>query len=402
MPKYIYTAKSDPAKTVQGEIDAESHHDAINKLNAMGYFPVSLRPEDLSFDKQGIWRFWRVSNKDIVLFTRQLATLVESGVNILNSLNIVTKQVSNKYLRSVLYDVAAKIKDGKSLSESLRAHPELFPQLYTSLIHSGEVGGNIEHALKRLADFMEKEEEFKDSIRAALTYPFFILSVSVLTIAVLLGFVIPRLVSMFEDLGQILPLPTKILIDVSAFLRSYWWLIAAAGFVFIFMLHRIYRSERGRTALDALRLRIPVLGDIVLKSEVGLMTRTLSLLTSSGMPIVYSLEVSASVLGNQVLKAEIAKFNNEISAGASFSKCLAGSKLFPAFVTNIVSVGEETGTLEKSLLRIADDYEREVDRTLKSLTRLLEPVIILVMGLIVGFIVLSMLLPIFQINLIAR
>ncbi len=402
MPRYTYTAKSEPTKTVEGEIEAESHQDAINKLNKMGYFPISVQIEELALHKQGALSFRKITPKDIVIFTRQLSTLIESGVNILNGLYIVTKQAPNKYLRAVLNDVAARIKDGKSLSESLNMHPDFFSGLYTSMIHSGEAGGNIEYALKRLADFLEKDEEFKNSLRAALTYPAFILSVSVLTVIVLLGFVIPRLVSMFEDMGQILPLPTKILINVSAFLRGYWWLILAVIFVLIFLLRRIYRNPRGKIAIDRLKLKLPVTGEIVLKSEISRLTRTLSLLLSSGMPIVYSLDIAISVLKNELLKEDVEKFKDQIAGGSSFSKCLSASKLFPVFVTNIVTVGEETGTLDKSLLRIADEYERETDRTLKSLTRLLEPVIILVMGLIVGFIVLSMLLPIFQINLIVR
>jgi type II secretion system protein F len=402
MPRYNYTAKSDPTKTVEGEIEAESHQDAINKLNKMGYFPISVQIEDLTPDKQGAFALRRITHKDILMFTRQLSTLVESGVNILTGLSIVTKQTPNKYLRAILNDVSARIKDGKSLSESLSGHPDFFSGLYTSMIHSGEAGGNIEYALKRLADFLEKDEEFKNSIRAALTYPAFILSVSVLTVIVLLGFVIPRLVGMFEDMGQVLPLPTKILINLSAFLRTYWWFILAVIFVFIFLLRRIYHNPRGKVAIDGLKLKLPLTGEIVLKSEISRLTRTLSLLISSGMPIVYSLDIAMSVLNNEIIKAEVNKFKDRIAGGDSFSKCLSNSSLFPVFVTNIVNVGEETGTLEKSLLRIADEYERETDRTLKSLTRLLEPVIILVMGLIVGFIVLSMLLPIFQINLIAR
>lgn len=402
MPRYNYTAKSDPTKTVEGEIEAESHQDAINKLNKMGYFPISVQIEDLTPDKQGAFALRRITHKDILMFTRQLSTLVESGVNILTGLSIVTKQTPNKYLRAILNDVSARIKDGKSLSESLSGHPDFFSGLYTSMIHSGEAGGNIEYALKRLADFLEKDEEFKNSIRAALTYPAFILSVSVLTVIVLLGFVIPRLVGMFEDMGQVLPLPTKILINLSAFLRTYWWFILAVIFVFIFLLRRIYHNPRGKVAIDGLKLKLPLTGEIVLKSEISRLTRTLSLLISSGMPIVYSLDIEMSVLNNEIIKAEVNKFKDRIAGGDSFSKCLSNSSLFPVFVTNIVNVGEETGTLEKSLLRIADEYERETDRTLKSLTRLLEPVIILVMGLIVGFIVLSMLLPIFKINLIAR
>jgi type II secretory pathway component PulF len=402
MPRYIYTAKSQPNQTIQGDIEAESEQDAINKLSKMGYFPLSVQTKDASLDKQGIWHFRKITKREIAIFTRQLSSLIESGVNILKSLSILSNQTNNKSLKTILNDLISKIEDGKSLSESLSAHPKLFSSLYTSMVYSGEVGGNIELTLKRLADFLEKEEEFKGSIRQALVYPFFILAVSALTVIILLGFVIPRLVSMFEDMGQILPLPTQMLINLSGFLRNYWWVILAIILISIFLLRRIYLSPQGRVWLDRLKLRLSIWGIIVLKTEIGRLARTLSLLLSSGIPTVHSLDISASVLENQILKMEVQKFKNQIAGGLSFSKCLQESKLFPAFVTDIVRIGEETGTLEKSLMRIADSYEAETDRALKALTRLLEPVIILVMGLIVGFIVISMLLPIFQINLIVR
>jgi len=402
MPRYTYIAKSQPNKTIQGDIEAESEQDAINKLTKMGYFPISVGAESLSFDKRSALSFGKISNREIVLFTRQASSLIESGVNILNSFNIILRQTTNKYLKAILNDIISKIKDGKSLSESLAQHPDLFPNLYTSMVHSGEVGGTLEQTLKRLADFLEKEEEFKNSVRAALTYPTFVFAVSVLTVIILLGFVIPRLVTMFEDMGQILPLPTRILIGISGFLRSYWWFILAIIAILVFLLNRFYRNPQGRILWDGFQLKLVIIGEITLKTEISRLSRTLSLLLSSGIPIIYSLDISTSILGNQILKLEVQKIKDQISGGLSFSQALKDSKLFPIFVTNIVIVGEESGILEKSLLRIADDYEKETDRTLKTLTRLLEPLIILVMGLIVGFIVVSMLLPIFQINLIAR
>jgi type II secretion system protein F len=401
MPRFKYTAKTEPTKTIQGEIEAETQQDAVNKLHKMNYYPLSVHAEGAAEEVSFLGR-QRVSDREIALFTRQLSTLVESGVNILNGLNICLKQTPNKRLRLTLEDVAGQIRDGKSLSDSLALHPDLFGGLYTSLVHSGEIGGNIQLSLKRLTDFLEKEEELKSSVRASLAYPAFILCVSIGTIIVLLGFVIPRLVTMFTDLGQALPLPTKILIDTSDFLRHFWWLFLAGAFIAVFFFQRLYHNPRGRLAIDKFKLNFPLLGGIHLKTQIGRFTRTLSLLASSGIPIVQALDVSLSGLSNRVLAQEVKKFKEEIAGGNSLSHCLRHSKTFPAFVTNIVAIGEETGTLEKSLLRIADDYEREADRALKSLTRLLEPVIILVMGLIVGFMVLSMLLPIFQINLIAR
>lgn len=402
MLRYGYTAKINPQKTIRGDIEAESEQEAINKLIKLGYFPISIEVEKLSLDKKDILHLRRISNREIVLFTSQLSNLIESGVNIISGLKIIADQSTNKYFKIVLNDIIGKIEGGRSLSESLGFYPNLFSNLYTAMIHSGEVGGNLEEALKRLADFLEKEDEFKNSVRAALTYPLFVFVIGALTIIILITFVIPRLVSMFEGMGQILPLPTRILISLSAFLQNYWWFLTALIFVSIFLLRRTYLKPQGRLYWDRFKLRLAISGEITLKTEISRLMRTLSLLLSSGMPIIYSLDISTSVVQNQVLVLTMQKFKDQISKGASFSICLQDSKLFPSFVTNIVRVGEESGTLEKSLMRIADNYERDVDSALKTLTRLLEPVIILVIGLIVGFIVLAMLLPIFQINIIVR
>lgn len=403
MPKFAYSAKSQANhKAIQGNIEAETEQEAVNKLTQMGYFPILVKAED-AFLSGGAYIYTRkIPLKDVILFTRQLSNLIESGVNILNGLNIISGQISNKYLKAVINDVTGKIKDGSAFSESLGAYPALFSNLYRSIILSGETGGNIEQALKSLADFLEKEEEFRNSVRSSLIYPAFIFSVGVITVGVLLTFVIPRLVVMFQDMGQALPLPTRVLIMVSGFFQRNILALMASIFAGIFLLRRFYALPQGRLALDNFKLKIPVWRGIILKSDISRMMRTLSLLVSSGNPMVSSLDISSSLIENRILRLEVQKFKDQIANGSSLSRCLKGSRLFPALVANIISVGEESGTLEKSLLRIADSFESEVDRLLKSLTRLLEPVIILIMGLVVGFIVLSMLLPIFQINLIVR
>lgn len=402
MPRYTYIAKSQPTKTIQGNIEAESEQDAINKLTRIGYFPISVKHQTSSLEKRGLISFRKISNKDMVLFTRQLSSLIESGVNILNALNILSEQTTNKYLEAILSDISGGIKDGKSLSDSLSAFPHLFSNVYCSMVRSGEASGELKSTLKNLAEFLEREEEFKNSLRASLTYPLFVFTVSVITVLILLVFVIPRLITMFEDMGQVLPLPTRILINTSDFLRGYWWIIIAATLILVFLLRRIYKAPKGKISWDRFRLKMLIFGPIVLKTEISRLMRTLSLLLSSGMPITPALDISVSIVDNQVLKLEVLKFKEKISGGLGLSDAIKESKLFPAFVTNIISIGEETGSLESSLMRIALDYERETNRILTELTRLLEPVIILVMGLIVGFIVLSMLLPIFQINLIVR
>ncbi|MCX5697171.1 MAG: type II secretion system F family protein [Candidatus Omnitrophica bacterium] len=402
MPRYSYIAKTLPQTTAQGNIEAESEQDAINKLAKMGYFPISVSYEAVSQTNEGLFSLKRVSRKEIFQFTRQLSSLIESGVNILNALNIISNQTSNKRLSVILADISGRIKDGKSLSDSLAVFPALFPGFYCAMVRVGEASGGLNTTLKRLADFLEADEEFKDTLRAGMTYPFFIFMVSALTVVVLLVFVIPRLVLMFEDMGQVLPLPTRILISASEILRNYWWLFVACIGAVIFSLRRLYKSAKGRFSLDRFKLKMAVFGQIVLKTEIARACRTLSLLLSSGIPITPALEIAVSVVENQVIREEFAKFKEKINSGQSLSSGFRESKIFPEFVVNIVAIGEETGSLDASLMRVAQDYERETDRTLKSLTRLLEPVIILVMGLIVGFIVLSMLLPIFQINIMAR
>lgn len=401
MPRYKYLAKLNPQKNIQGEIEADSEQEAINKLTAMGYYPILVSPV-LSSDKQGNLIVGKITKKDIALFTRQLSSLIDSGINITNSLNMIARQSNNKSLKAVLNDINAKIKDGKTFSDSLATYPNLFSSLYFSTIKTGEASGNLNEILKRLSSFLERGEEFRDSLRQALTYPVFIMFVSVLTIIVLLMFVVPRLITMFEDMGQVLPLPTRILINSSAFLRVNGWIIVAVILAMIFFLRRLYLSPQGKIAWDRLRLKMFLFGPLTLKTEISRLTRTLSLLLSSGVPVTTSLEISASIVENQILKSEVQKFKERINSGTSFSDSLKGSAFFPEFVTNVIGVGEETGRLDQALMRISDDYEKEVERTLDTLTRMLEPVIILVMGLIVGFIVLSMLLPIFEINLIAK
>lgn len=403
MARFVYTAKSKLKQNISGYIEAESEQDAINKITSKGYFPLSIKSEEVFYNERPSSTFFRkISSSDIVLFTRQLASLVEAGVNILNSLDIINRQTSNKYLKIVLGDVINKIKDGRPLSESFSQEGSLFSNFYCSMIRTGEASGNLKGALNRLSGFLEKEQDFKNSLLSTLTYPLFVLVVGVLVVFVLLVFVIPALLTMFKDMGQILPLPTRILIGITDFLHNYGWILVVLIIGAIFLLHRAYRNPQIRLWLDRFKLKMVLWGEIILKTEISRLMRSLSLLTSSGMPITPALEISASILENKVLISETEKFKEEIKNGASLSEIFENSKIFPEFVRHIVAIGEETGSLDKSLTSIANDYEQEIERTLKTFSRLLEPVIILVVGLVVGFIVLSMMLPIFEINFLVK
>lgn len=403
MPNFFYRAKTSPHKIIEGSIEAESQMQAVNKLIRQGYFPISVEEveENLSC-RQRTFFFKKVSAKDLHIFTHQLYSLVGSGLTLLSALNTIISQTQNRYLKSVLLDVISKIKDGRSFFEALSNWPDVFSRLFVAMIKSAEVGGNLEEVLKRLEDYSSKEQELRANIREALAYPFFIAIISILTVLILLGFVIPRLMIMFEEMEEVLPLPTRILITTSGFLKNYGWLILVIIFVIIFIFMRRLKSPESRFVLDRFKLKFPLLGGIIQKIEISRFSRTLSTLLFSGVPIVPALEITQGVVNNAVLREEIKGFQDKIKEGANFSSVIKSSPYFPVFMTNIISVGEEAGALEGSFLRVADEYTQETESTLKTLTKLLEPTMILIMGLIVGFIVISMLLPIFQINLIVR
>jgi type II secretory pathway component PulF len=402
MAKFIYTAKFVPQKTQQGEIDAESAQEAINKLLYMGYFPVTLASAELSVLSDGGLSKKSVSRKEILIFTHQLSHLLTSGVTILKSLALIGDQTTNKYFKAVIAGVTGKVKEGTSLSESLSEYPGIFSRLYTSTLFAGELSGKIEFSLQHLEQHLEKEESLKNSVQQSLMYPLFVACVGIASVIVLICFVIPRLISMFQDMGQALPLPTLLLINLSVSLQRFWWLIIISTAFAWIAVKRFYHPEQGKTLIDAAKLTVPVLGKIALKNGVSRLMRALAMLVSSGIPIVSALEIAGIGIANQILKQEVIKFKEQITAGLSLSKCMHDSPHFPSLATHIIAVGEESGNLESALASIADEYQGDVDRTLKACTGLLEPVVILVMGLVVGFIVVAMLLPIFQINLMAR
>ena len=401
MPIFFYKAKLSPQELISGHIEAQTEQEATNRLIKMGYFPISVQ-EASQFSAPRRLFLKRLSTWDLHIFTHQLSSLINSGLTLLKALDTILGQTQNKYLKSILTDVISKIKDGKSLSEALGNYPDVFSNLYISMLKAGEVGGNLDEVLRRLEVYSQSEQELKSTIKGALAYPIFIAVVGVATIFILVGFVIPRLVVMFEDMGEILPLPTRILIATAGLLKSYWWFILSAIFIITFIIVRRFKNPEGRAGIDRLSLKFPFISEIIQKVEISRFSRTLATLLSSGIDIIPALEISRGVINNVIIKQEIKRFQNEIHESGSFSHSLKNSKFFPVFVTNIVSIGEEAGALEKSLLQVSDEYSRDIERTLKTLTRLLEPAMILIMGLIVGFIVISMLLPIFQIDLLAR
>lgn len=406
MQKFLYKAKDGRKQLMEGILEAETERGALSKLSQMGYFPLSIQKEEAGPQRQASSRsfsiFTGIRRRDITFFTRQLSDLLEAGLTLMRALNVIQDQTENPRLQEILGDLVSHVRDGKSFSDALAVYPKVFPPIYVSMVRSGEVGGILGGILARLADFSEKEEELQGKVRAAMAYPALICLVGMGTVAVLLIFVVPKLVILFQDVGQVLPLPTQILIAVSNGVAKYWWgalLIAALGG---FLGKRQSLPQGARLAIDRIKLRLPVWGSLIKKVEIARFARSLATLLSHGVPILQAMQSVYQATGNEMLKGELQKIGDLLRGGTTLSQGMRQSRIFPNLVINMVSVGEEAGSLDRSLIKIADTYEREADRAMKMMTALVEPVMILVMGSVVGFIVVSMLLPIFQIDILAR
>ena len=401
MPVYKYIAKKSPQENISAEIEALSEKEAIEKISGMGYIPVSieeLKAAARTLQKKTGKSVGKVKSRQVTVFSRQLAGLLRSGVPILPAIDIIRKQSDSPGLDAVLYDVYNGVKDGAVFSSMLSEYPKIFPPIYIAMVRTGESSGTLPDALLRVSEYRIKQDENVSRFKAAMIYPVLMGVVGLATIIFMLTFVMPRLTNLFTNMGQDLPLPTSILISISGFLRK-WWFLVIGVIVFIFSIFRKQsKTETGRLSLSLLKLRIPVFGTVILKSELARFSRTLELLVKGGISIIKAIEIAVPVLENEAIKIQLKKSCKELEHGGSFGKSLATSKIFPLFMTNLVMVGEKSGRLDEALAEIANSYERDVDESIKMLASLMEPLMIIVMGLIVGFIVVAMLLPVFEIN----
>jgi type II secretory pathway component PulF len=403
MPVYRYLAKNGPNETVEGNIEAQSEKEAIEKISKLGYLPVRIQQGDVSARAVKPLRqsSHKVKPRQITIFSRQLASLLKAGVPILSALDIIREQSESESFRRMLLEIHNYIKDGTTFSLALAHYPLVFPQLYIAMVKAGEDSGTLTDVLLRIADYRSKQEEILGSLRMALAYPVLMAIVGIGTVVFMLTFVMPRLTGIFTSMGSTLPLPTRILISTSAYLRQPWvWLVTFSLFLYIRWQLRV---KALRLPLSAFQLRIPVLGNFILKAELTRFSRTLELLIKNGIPILRAIDISIPVLENEAIKNELRKNYKDLEQGGSFGKSLKNSSnIFPLFMSNLISVGEESGRLDGALAEVANSYERDTDEAIKILSSLLEPLMILVMGLIVGFIVVAMLLPVFQINFTAQ
>ena len=378
MPVFQYTARTLKGDLVNDKIDLPSRDDVIAHLrkNRMVVVQVRAAPREfkLSFKFGG-----GVKTRDIVVMTRQFATMINAGLPLVQALDILAQQTENKIL-----------------ADALRKHPKAFSDLYVNMVAAGEAGGILDTILVRLAQFLEKNDAIVRKVKGAMVYPAVILSVAVIAISVLLIFVIPTFQNMFASVNLELPLPTRIVIGLSNLLKNYWWAFLASMGAIVFGINRYYQTAPGRLQIDGMLLRLPVLGDVLRKSAVSRFTRTLGTLISSGVSILDGLEITARTAGNMVIHNAVMESRASIAGGETIAQPLAKSKVFPPMVISMIAVGEQTGGMDEMLSKIADFYDDEVDAAVGTLLSLMEPIMIVVLGVIVGGMVVAMYLPIFD------
>jgi type IV pilus assembly protein PilC len=395
MPLFEYTARNAANGQIQkGQVDVKSKEEVVAHLRKNRLILVSVReaPKSINISLgKG-----RVKTRDIVVFTRQFATMINAGLPLVQSLTILAAQTENKTLADTTKAVVLDVESGNTLADAFSKHPKAFSDLYVNMVAAGEAGGILDTILMRLATFLEKSDALIRKVKGAMVYPAVIFSVAIIAIAVLLIFVIPTFESMFASVNMQLPLPTRVVIALSQILIGYWWVGLAGAGLGIFGLKRYYATAPGRLQIDSLMLKAPILGDILRKSAVSRFTRTLGTLISSGVSILDGLEITAKTAGNQVVHNAVMESRQSIAGGETIAAPLEKSKVFPPMVISMIAVGEQTGGMDEMLTKIADFYDEEVDVAVGSLLSLMEPVMIVVLGVIVGGMVVAMYLPIFD------
>jgi len=393
MPTFTYSARSATGAIQTGEIELPSRDEVNRYLARQRLIPIKVAEKkkqlELSFGSG-------IKTRDIVIFTRQFATMINSGLPLVQSLDILAKQSENKALRktveAVLYDVEA----GNTLADALRKHPKVFTDLYVNMVAAGEAGGILDVILLRLATFLEKNDALARKIKGAMVYPVVILCVAVVAVAVLLIKVIPTFQNMFESAGVPLPAPTRFVIFLSGVLQNYWWAAILAVVAGIFVLRQYYKTSNGQLTIDRILLRLPIFGDLLRKTAVARFTRTLGTLVASGVSILDGLEITARTAGNRVIHDAVMSSRASIAGGETIAEPLKQSGVFPPMVVQMINVGEQTGGLDEMLGKIADFYDEEVDAAVAALLSAMEPLMIVFLGVIVGGMIVAMYLPIFD------
>src|SRR5881296_492549 len=400
MATFAYTGRNRQGVIKKGEVSAKTRNEAMDQLRKQNVVVMSL--DERAVKDGGGWKFelgGGVTDKDLVIFTRQFATMINAGLPLIQALEILASQSENKQLRKAVGEVRIQVEGGATFADALQKHPKVFDELYVNMVHAGEIGGLLDTILGRLAKHIEKAMKLKAQIKSAMVYPAAILSVAVIVITVLMVWVIPIFAKMFAEMsgGKMgLPGPTQVVIDVSNFMQSYIIHLTIGAVLAGWGIKKYYATPKGRLAMDRMFLKLPIVGELIRKTAVAKFTRTLGTLITSGVPILDGLSITAKTAGNKVIEEAIMAARMSISGGKTIAEPLSKGEIFPKMVTHMISVGETTGALDAMLGKIADFYDEEVDASVAALTALLEPMMMVFLGTIIGFIVIAMYLPIFK------
>jgi type IV pilus assembly protein PilC len=405
MPEtFSYKVRDKSGKLVEGQLEAENAQLVVSKLRSMGYVPIEIEQQgskNLSRDLKIPFLSDRIKLKDVSVFSRQFATMINSGLSMLRSLYILAEQTESKPLADVVNQVRLDVERGASLSAALAKHPKAFNRLYVAMVRAGEAGGVLDSVLQRLATTIEKQVELRRKVKSAMTYPVVVSCLVLLLVTAMLVFVIPMFQSIYKQLGGTLPVPTQILIDVSNVVRKLWFVVIGAEIAAAWGFRKWINSEEGRKRWDAIKLKMPVFGPLAKKTALARFGRTLSALVRSGVPILESLDIVCETSGNWVVSEAVRDTQQQVKRGEPLSRRLEEHPVFPPMVVQMMAVGEETGALDEMLDKIADFYDQEVEATVNALTSLIEPLLIVVMGVVIGGMIISLYLPMFDvINLI--
>ena len=404
MPVYEYTALDAKGKMTSGIIDADGARAARQKLRAKGIFPVDVKESQEKLEKKtdrvtDLSRYLRrVKPAEIAIMTRQLSTLISAGFPLVSAIDALVPQTKTHRLKTILAQVKDAIVEGQSFAQALSQYPKIFPPLYVNMVRAGETSGTLEIVLERLADITEKQQDLTNRIQTALAYPVFMCVIGTIVLFVLLTYIVPSITAIFLDMGQTLPTPTRLLIFLSGFFKSFWWVILIALIGAAIALHRTKKTEKGRYAYDKTILALPGFGVLAKKLAVARFSRTLGSLLENGVSMLIALDIVKNIAGNVLLSNAVQQAAQEVGKGQALWAALNEAQIFPQLSIQMIQVGEQSGELESMLNKIADVFEKEVENSIMRLTSYLEPVMILVMGCVVGFIVLSICLPIFEMN----
>jgi type IV pilus assembly protein PilC len=396
---FAYKVRDREGRIVEGSLEADSSELVVNKLRSMGYVPVTIERADASTLKKDVKLPFggRVKQKDVAVFSRQFATMINSGLSLIRALHILEEQTESEKLRETARSVRTDVERGASLAQALARHPKVFSRLYVAMVKAGETGGVLDRVLLSLASTIEKQVELRRKIKSAMTYPVAVFVIVILIVTAMLLFVVPTFETLYADLGGQLPLPTRILLAVSRFVGKFAPFIIVAEVAAAWGLKRWVATERGRAVWDQMKLRIPVFGKLVHKTAITRFCRTLSVLLRSGVPVLESLEITSETVGNTVLQRAVKDTQEAVKSGESMATPLSKHPVFPPMVVQMLAVGEETGAVDDMLERVADFYDQEIEATVDALTSLLEPLLIVVMGATVGGMVVALYMPMFNI-----